>query len=122
VLLDHALRRFVDVHDSVDSPPTVTLYTILSAPVPDLEIKKILEIAPPPKSIFAHAALDPRTLRLNLQPPELVYVLAADGRTILYGAVYRPDTKVHGFGPYPTLVSVYGGPHVQVGAVQVECS
>ena len=32
----------------------------------------------------------------------------------LYCAVYTPDSSVHGPGPYPTVVSVYGGPHVQM--------
>ena len=31
----------------------------------------------------------------------------------LYGAVYKPNPALHGPGPYPTVVSVYGGPHVQ---------
>ena len=41
-------------------------------------------------------------------------MLGADRLTVLHGAVYKPDPEVHGPGPYPTLVSVYGGPHVQV--------
>ena len=59
--------------------------------------------------------MDPRTSRLHphLSPPELVTVLAADRLTVLYGALYRPDPEIHGPGPYPTLVSVYGGPQVQ---------
>jgi dienelactone hydrolase len=32
---------------------------------------------------------------------------------LLYGAAFLPDAARHGPGPYPTLVSVYGGPHVQ---------
>ena len=32
----------------------------------------------------------------------------------LYGALFRPDAAKYGPGPYPTIVSVYGGPHVQV--------
>ena len=35
--------------------------------------------------IFVQAASDPRTQRLGLQPPELVQVWAADGRTALHG-------------------------------------
>jgi hypothetical protein len=29
-------------------------------------------------------------------------------------ALYRPDPSTHGPGPYPTILSVYGGPHVQL--------
>jgi dipeptidyl-peptidase 4 len=32
---------------------------------------------------------------------------------LLYGAIFRPDPAQFGPGPYPTIVSVYGGPHVQ---------
>jgi len=45
----------------------------------------------------------------DLVPPEIVAVPARDGTT-LYGAVYRPLGRA---GPHPTIVSVYGGPHVQ---------
>lgn len=36
-----------------------------------------------------------------------------DKEANLFAAVYRPDVNVHGPGPYPTIVAVYGGPHVQ---------
>ena len=39
---------------------------------------------------------------------------ANDPSTSLVCAAYAPDSAVHGPGPYPTLVSVYGGPHVQM--------
>ena len=32
----------------------------------------------------------------------------------LYCAAYIPDESVHGAGPYPIVVAVYGGPHVQL--------
>jgi dipeptidyl-peptidase-4 len=47
---------------------------------------------------------------LGLRPPEIVSLPAADGVTTLYGALYRPPA---GSGPYPLIVSVYGGPHAQ---------
>jgi dienelactone hydrolase len=46
-------------------------------------------------------------------PPLLVRLLAADGSTPLYAALFLPDPAVHGYGPYPTVMAVYGGPHVQ---------
>ncbi|CAN0520138.1 unnamed protein product, partial [Laminaria digitata] len=36
-----------------------------------------------------------------------------DGEADLFAAVYRPDVQAHGPGPYPCIVAVYGGPHVQ---------
>ena len=40
---------------------------------------------------------------------------------ILYSAYYRPSVERFGVGPYPTLVFVYGGPHVQVGPFLSHC-
>ncbi len=34
----------------------------------------------------------------------------------LHCAFYTPDASIYGTGPYPTVVSVYGGPHVQMVA------
>ncbi len=47
----------------------------------------------------------------QLQTPEYVEILSPDG-LILHGMLYRPPAT-YGDGPYPTIVSVYGGPHVQ---------
>ncbi|MCJ7626704.1 MAG: S9 family peptidase, partial [Anaerolineaceae bacterium] len=54
---------------------------------------------------------DPRIEELALQPPELVTLKNRDGID-LYGAIYRPSGHF-GEGPYPTVISVYGGPHAQ---------
>jgi len=48
-----------------------------------------------------------------LDPPELVELLAADGRTPLKAAIYRSSTQVPGADPAPTVLWVYGGPHWQ---------
>ncbi len=50
---------------------------------------------------------------LKVPAPELIVCKAADGKTDLYGLLYKPA----GFDPskkYPLLVSVYGGPTVSV--------
>jgi len=49
----------------------------------------------------------------QLDPPELVEVLAADGRTTLHAAVYRPGRAGRADQPAPGVVWVYGGPHSQ---------
>ena len=51
---------------------------------------------------------DPKVAALDIQPPKLVTLKTRDG-TELHGAIYQPE----GEGPFPTLVSVYGGPHAQ---------
>lgn len=49
----------------------------------------------------------------DLEPPEIVSIRASDGET-LYGAIYRPPGATT--GPFPLVVAVYGGPHVQAVA------
>ena len=86
------LATFVDVHHAVDRPPVAVLRS--------LEDGAVLATI--------HDAPDERIERFSLSPPELVEIPADDG-TVLYAAYYRPK----GPPPYPTVVSVYGGPHVQ---------
>lgn len=95
VVTDHALRQFVDMHHAVDARPTVTLRSLADGTV----IRTI------------HDATDPRIASLALRSPELVTLLSHDGET-LHGAIYRPPATF-GVGPFPTIVSVYGGPHAQ---------
>ena len=49
----------------------------------------------------------------SLAPPDFFELETADGAATLRGALYAPDAATHGPGPYPTVVSCYGGPHVQ---------
>jgi dipeptidyl-peptidase-4 len=48
-----------------------------------------------------------------LQVPEIHRIRSTDNEVDLYCAVYVPDFDVHGPGPHPAVVSVYGGPCVQ---------
>jgi dipeptidyl-peptidase-4 len=96
VICDHACHRFVDVHHHLKRPPTVKLRS--------LETGEVLG------TIFEEK--DPRVADLGLVPPEIVSLSSRDGEK-LFGAVYKPDATF-GSGPYPTIVYVYGGPHVQL--------
>ena len=96
VICDHRGNRFVDVHHHLAQAPTVKLR--------DLATGEVLG------TIFAE--VDPRISALGLAPPEIVTLSARDGEK-LFGAVYKPDAK-YGKGPHPTIVYVYGGPHVQL--------
>ncbi|KAG8663151.1 hypothetical protein MANES_01G183000v8 [Manihot esculenta] len=98
VVLDHHMRNFVDIHDSLDSTPRVLLCSLLDGNV-------IMPLYEQPFTI-------PRFKRLELEPPEIVQVKANDG-TILYGALYKPDPTKFGSPPYKTMINVYGGPGVQ---------
>ncbi|MEM6993690.1 MAG: S9 family peptidase [Myxococcota bacterium] len=86
---------FVDVHSTLAAPPTVAVRKVDGG-----EVVRALTIEP-----------DPRVAKLGLTPPRLVTVKTKDGVT-LHGAVYEPP-KGTARAPYPTIVSVYGGPHAQ---------
>ncbi len=92
VVLDHACTHYIAIHSALDQPPTVTLRALA-----DGSLRQTLYAEP-----------DPRIAALGLTPPEQVTLLTRDGVT-LHGLLYRPA----GAGPFPTLVSVYGGPHAQ---------
>jgi dienelactone hydrolase len=71
---------------------------------------------PPPPQSPLHVplpSLPPVPPPPSPAPPAIVALLAADGITTLYASLFLPDASVYGPGPYPTVVSVYGGPHVQ---------
>jgi dipeptidyl-peptidase-4 len=95
-VIDHAHERFVDLHNARDRSPSATLRSLADGS----EIRKLPKVP------------DPREAQFDLAAPKLVELQSRDGVT-LHGAIYQPDPKVHGDGPYPTIVSVYGGPHAQ---------
>eukprot|EP00904_Undaria_pinnatifida_P001376 jgi/Undpi1/11239/HiC_scaffold_30.g13537.m1 len=104
VIMDHRLRRFVDVFSSLDQPARMVLYAISPNPYdPPVALQEL------------HSAMDERVvaLRPKLAPPEVISFRTRDGEADLFAAVYRPDVHAHGPGPYPCIVAVYGGPHVQ---------
>ncbi|CAM9102650.1 unnamed protein product, partial [Phaeothamnion confervicola] len=104
VIMDHRLKRFVDVHSTLERPAKMVVYQLGERPAD-----------PPVLLQELHYAMDDRVkaLRARLRPPEVATLRSRDGAADLFAAVYRPDPSVHGPGPYPTVVAVYGGPHVQ---------
>lgn len=94
-VVDPARGRFVDVHSSLASPPDATVRRLAD----DTEERRLLDVV---------EAADPRATALPLPPPELMTVVTDDGVS-LDVLVYKPL----GEGPFPTIVSVYGGPHAQ---------
>ncbi len=96
VVLDHACRRFVDLLNNLSHPTVVTLRSLQDG-------------------VALAVLYDRRDSRIDaweLELPEIVTLENRAGVT-LYGALYRPPTAC-GPGPYPTVVAVYGGPHVQM--------
>ncbi|KAI7725520.1 hypothetical protein M8C21_007062 [Ambrosia artemisiifolia] len=100
VVLDHQMQKFVDVHESLDSPPRVSLCSLHDGSL----IMPLFE---------QQASTIPRVKKLQLEPPKIFQIQAKDG-TALYGALYKPDEEKFGPPPYKTMISVYGGPGVQL--------
>jgi dipeptidyl-peptidase 4 len=85
-------RRWADTCSSVEHAPSVNVRARDGRP-----------------SITIHAP-SADSGGIDLAPPELLELTAADGSTSLHGALYRPDAT---WGPPPLVLSVYGGPHSQ---------
>ena len=98
VVVDITRQQFIDVHSAMDTPPRVLLRSLT-----DGAVQHTFELP-----------ADPRIAEFGLEPPELVTLTNREGVT-LYGALYRPPAQ-YGPGPYPTIISVYGGPGPQVVA------
>ncbi|GAB4858467.1 hypothetical protein Ancab_009941 [Ancistrocladus abbreviatus] len=99
VVLDHQMRSFIDIYDSIASPPVVRLCSLCDGSIIS--------------SIYDQPSAVPRFKKLQLEPPEIAQIEANDG-TLLYGALYKPDETRFGPPPYKTMISVYGGPYVQL--------
>lgn len=95
VTLNKAKTRFSDTFSNTHMPPTIT----------------VRELANGRMQHTLHQTADPRVAELDLTPPQIVTLPNRHGNT-LYGAIYRPPARF-GDGPFPTIVSVYGGPHAQ---------
>ena len=101
---------FVDSWSSIDEPHRVAVRSLADGSVL--------------RMLHDGSATDPRVGELNLPPPEWFDVKAtatSEANPVtsaipqtLHGAVYKPDPAVHGDGPYPAVVSLYGGPHAQM--------
>ena len=90
---DH--KWFVARREAVGVPPVMALI--------DMEGKEVAVLAKQSEGDKKKAAA------LGLTKPELFACKAADGKTLLYGTLYKPAN----FDPtrkYPLLISVYGGP------------
>jgi len=99
VVLNHQMQSFIDIRDSLACPPFVLLCSLHDGSL-------ITTLYDQPTSI-------PRFKRLQFKPPEIVKTEANDG-SVLYAAMYKPDERKFGPPPYRAMISVYGGPGVQL--------
>ncbi len=121
--VDIASGTYVDVYSTASSPPVTYLRRIDS-------IDRSGDVV-----IFDPAALDKRYqgLKASFTAPQFdkflgpsvldVFpdqIISGASRQMplssreLYCAAYIPDEAIYGPGPYPIVVAVYGGPHVQL--------
>jgi dipeptidyl aminopeptidase/acylaminoacyl peptidase len=92
VQLSPSKRFFLDTHSSIDRPPATELRRADG---------KLLQV-------LGKANID-ELKKLNWKPPESFIVKAADGKTDIYGVLYKPSD----FDPakkYPVLDNIYNGP------------
>ena len=96
VFTDVKSDQFVDIYHSLIQPPTVKVCSISTGSTE--------------RNIFQQYFDD--ISGMDLKPPDMISFITPGG-TELFGAIYKPDKK-YGDGPFPTVVSVYGGPHAQM--------
>lgn len=99
VVLNHQMQSFIDIHDSLACPPCVFLCSLHDGSLIT--------------TLYDQPSCVPRFKRLQFEPPEIVQTKANDG-SVLYAALYKPDERKFGPPPYKTMISVYGGPGVQL--------
>ena len=97
VTINVKANLFVDVFNSLSSPPKVVLRSLEN----NYDVEMVI-----------HESKDERIDRYQLEPPEIFELRLQDG-TELSGAIYYPNSGEFK-APYPTVLSVYAGPHVQL--------
>lgn len=110
-VLNTSAGLFVDTVSSTTSAPVATVCRIPAALVTgDVPItpETVLKLHDAAESDARVAALGDA-----LKPPTFHTFPSTDKKVTLQAALYLPDEKTHGKGPYPLLVATYGGPHVQ---------
>jgi dipeptidyl-peptidase-4 len=114
--MNRRLTHLVDVVSNVRSPPVTTLYALPEAFRTGAGLAKHVAAAAAPPCLekvheIARSSV-PDALKGALVVPTLRSLEVDSGHT-LHAAVFRPDAATYGPGPYPLIVEVYGGPHVQ---------
>ncbi|GAX12732.1 dipeptidyl-peptidase 4 [Fistulifera solaris] len=129
IVMDDNCRFFVDSSSDLSRPSSVKIYEIPQNETPIFvrsEAKESGRLAIRLVMVLYDAMRDDKNLgtiigtsapseRLAkaLPAPEFISFPTSDGAETLHAALYRPDHKRHGPGPYPLVCAVYGGPHVQ---------
>ena len=88
---------YIDVNHALSQQPRVELR--------NLKTDELIKDISPDKDV--------RIEQFGLTPPKLLKI-PHEKSAYLNSAVFYPDENEYGPGPYPTVVYVYGGPHVQL--------
>lgn len=114
--MNRALTHFVDISSSINSPPVTTLNELPAAFMTGDSIAKVAQAGAEAtmmsvKEVAKNVVTE--TWQSALRTPSLDSFKTVSGHE-LHAAVYQPDPAKWGDGPYPCIVCVYGGPHVQL--------
>jgi len=114
--IDKACRVLVDVSSDLTRPTSIEVFALPTKQ----QFQAFLNHAEEKKNNKSEDLLtllfvlhDATTDSTNFPQPEILSFPSGDGTVELHAALYRPDPKIHGNGPYPLACAVYGGPHVQ---------
>jgi len=110
MVFDASCSFVVGTHHSLTSEPRSALFK-LKASGEDISLERVMVLHAGKESPLLCNEL-PRIMSL-LCCPEPIFLKSSDKEADLFGVLYRPSSGKHGEGPYPLIVAVYGGPHVQ---------
>ena len=98
----------VPAEPSTPAPLTHSVPAAMATPAP-IPIQDFIGVTPVQAIASSSSSTSSNQIPL---PPLIVSIPAADGTTPLFASLFLPDPTVFGPGPYPLVISVYGGPHV----------
>ena len=117
VTMDRHLEQLVDISSNINMPPKCTLYklsdslqtcdSVVELSNNGVEVELLKEV-----HCISQASITDSELQRLLRIPDIKVCKSSKGHD-LYTAIFVPDESKWGKGPYPLIVEVYGGPHVQ---------
>jgi len=135
--IDPTGEVLVDIHSSISSPPVMSTIPLVAIDVwPEdasdylssiqwnwVNRQRIILSNGRPSAVtpLSNSCLNVNTRRSERVLPALCmpefYTIPSNSSSgddhELHCCIYKPDVGLHGQGPYPCVVAVYGGPHVQ---------
>lgn len=121
IVIDEECELVVDTSSDLDRPTAVRIYRIVHRESNDYRSTRLKHVytlfdaqqEESPNGGKKIGGSATRKLFASLPAPELITFPSSDGSETLNAAVYKPDPRIYGSGPYPLICAVYGGPHVQ---------